>query len=128
MELLDTSGIIQMVQTLVVGIFVSAVIVAKPGDIRFYVGVPKKLQDMVEKQINGAYPDAHIQEVDDYNIFETENGKVAFTSLFLKKSDYLPIKFYKELPVDPLATIVSTMGKMQEGERSEEHTSELQSH
>lgn len=90
--------------------------VAKPGDIRFYVGVPKKLQDMVEKQINGAYPDAHIQEVDDYNIFETENGKVAFTSLFLKKSDYLPIKFYKELPIDPLSTLISTLGKMQEGE------------
>jgi len=91
-------------------------IVAKPGDIRFYVGVPKKLQDMVEKQINGAYPDAHIQEVDDYNIFETDNGKVAFTSLHLKKSEYLPIKFYKELAIDPLATIISTLGKMQEGE------------
>lgn len=91
-------------------------IVAKAGDIRFYVGVSKKLQDMVEKQINGAYPDAHIQEVEDYNMFDTENGKVAFTSLHLKKSDYLPIKFYKDLPVDPLATIVSTLGKMQEGE------------
>lgn len=91
-------------------------IVAKSGDIRFYVGVPRKLQDMVEKQINGAYPDAHIQEVEDYNIFETEKGKVAFTSLHLKKSDYLPIKFYKDLAVDPLATIVSTLGKMQEGE------------
>ncbi len=91
-------------------------IVAKSGDIRFYVGVPRKLQDMVEKQINGAYPDAHIQEVEDYNIFEAEQGKVAFTGLKLKKSDYLPIKMYKDLPVDPLATIVSTLGKMQEGE------------
>jgi len=91
-------------------------IVAKPGDIRFYVGVPKKLHDMVEKQINGAYPDAHIEEVEDYNIFETENGKVAFTSLALKKSSYLPIKLYKDLPVDSLSTVVSTLGKMQEGE------------
>ena len=91
-------------------------IVAKPGDIRFYVGVPKKLQDMVEKQINGAYPDAHIQEVDDYNIFENESGKVAFTGLKLKKAEYMPIKFYKELAIDPLATIISTLGKMQEGE------------
>lgn len=90
-------------------------IVAKPGDIRFYIGVPRKLQDMVEKQINGAYPDAHIKEVEDYNIFETD-GKVAFESLILKKADYLPIKAYKDFAIDPLSTLISTLGKMQEGE------------
>ena len=55
----------------------------------------RQLQDMVEKQINGAYPDAHIKEVEDYNIFETD-GKVAFERLILKKADYLPIKAYKD--------------------------------
>ena len=90
-------------------------IVAKPADIRFYIGVPRKLQDMVEKQINGAYPDAHIKEVEDYNIFET-NGKVAFESLVLKKAEYLPVKAYKDFAIDPLSTLVSTLGKMQEGE------------
>jgi len=38
-------------------------IVGMPGDIRFYVHTPKKLQDLVEKQINGAYPDAEIKIV-----------------------------------------------------------------
>lgn len=90
-------------------------IVARPQDIRFYVGVPKKLQDMVEKQINGAYPDAQIKEVEDYNIFENE-GKVAFSGFTLKKESFKPIKTYKDFALDPLSTFTSTLGKMQEGE------------
>lgn len=94
---------------------ISFEIVARPQDIRFYVGVPNKVRDMVEKQIHGSYPDAQILEVDDYNLFE-HPGKVAYSSLKLKKSYYLPLKTYKDLPVDPLASITSTLGKMTEGE------------
>lgn len=98
-----------------VGDSITFEIVAKPQDIRFYVGVPKKLQDMVEKQINGAYPDANVSEVDDYNIFESE-GKVAFAGLTLKKDAFKPIKIYKDFAIDPLSSLTSTLGKMQEGE------------
>ncbi|HVZ12790.1 MAG TPA: TraM recognition domain-containing protein [Patescibacteria group bacterium] len=94
---------------------ISFEIVAKPQDIRFYVGVPNKLRDMVEKQIHGAYPDAQILEVEDYNLFESP-GKVAYASLKMEKSHYLPLKTYRELPIDPLSSITSTMGKMTEGE------------
>ncbi|MEK7517603.1 MAG: type IV secretion system DNA-binding domain-containing protein [Patescibacteria group bacterium] len=103
-------------------------IVGMPGDIRFYVHTPNKLRDLVEKQINGAYPDAEIKVVsseiikregmvigNDYNIFSRE-GKVAFVSLKLKTSNYKPIKTYKDLPVDPLSSITSVLAKMTEGE------------
>ncbi len=103
-------------------------IVGMPGDIRFYVSAPNKYRDFVEKQINGAYPEAEIEEVsehhspkegyvigNDYNIF-SETGKVAFTSLHLKKHSYEPIKTYKDYPVDPLSSITSTLAKMTEGE------------
>lgn len=103
-------------------------IVGMPGDIRFFVSVPNKYKDFVEKQINGAYPDAEIKEVtektslkegfvvgNDYNIFG-ENSKVAFAQLGLKKSNYEPIKTYKEFAVDPLSTITSVLAKMTEGE------------
>ncbi|MBP6098615.1 MAG: type IV secretion system DNA-binding domain-containing protein [Candidatus Levybacteria bacterium] len=90
-------------------------IVAKPQDIRFYVGVNKKYQDMLEKQIHGSYPDASIQEVEDYNIF-TEHGEVAAAEFGLEEEYFKPIKPYKDFSVDPLSTIVSTLGKMQEGE------------
>lgn len=103
-------------------------IVGLPGDIRFYVHVPKKLQDLVEKQINGSYPDAEITHIEEksgqtkhyiigneYNIF-SETGKVAFASLKLKSYDYLPIKIFKDLPVDPLSSITSVLAKMTDGE------------
>lgn len=108
---------------------ISFEIVGLPGDIRFYVNVSSKDRDFVEKQINGAYPDAEIIPVDspaakqkpgnvvgsDYNIF-TKDGHVAFSSLRLKKSDYHPLKVYKDLPTDPLLSLTSTLAKMGEGE------------
>jgi hypothetical protein len=104
-------------------------IVGLPGDIRFYVSVPQKYRDFVEKQINGAYPEAEIMQVNEpsakqkesnvigteYKIF-SENGKVAFTSLKEEHSDYMPIKIYKDLPVDPLSSITSVLAKMAPGE------------
>lgn len=103
-------------------------IVGSPGDIRFYIHTPKKLQDLVEKQINGSYPDAEILVVDEknnrrppsvigneYNIF-SEKGKVVFASLRLKGRSFNPIKVFKDLPVDPLSSITSVLAKMTEGE------------
>ena len=71
--------------------------------------------DLVEKQIHGSYPGADIKLTDEYNIF-TENGKVSFTALIPKNSDYLPIRVYRDLPVDPLSSITSVLAKMEEGE------------
>lgn len=103
-------------------------IVGMPGDIRFYVNTPNKYKDFIEKQINGAYPDGEILEVDerialkenfilgnDYNIF-SEQGRVAFASLKLKSSNYLPIKVFKDLPTDPMSSITSVLAKMTEEE------------
>jgi len=107
---------------------ISFEIVGMPEDIRFYVNTPNKLKDFVEKQINGAYPEAEIKEVDssnftregysvgnEYNIFPKE-GKVAFTSLRLKSSNYMPIKVFKDLSTDPLSSITSVLAKMAHGE------------
>ncbi|KKQ35370.1 MAG: hypothetical protein US51_C0007G0005, partial [Microgenomates group bacterium GW2011_GWA2_37_6] len=107
---------------------ISFEIVGMPGDIRFYVSTPNKYKDFIEKQINGAYPDAEIKEVseksslregfvlgNDYNIFG-ESSKVAFASMKLKSSNYMPIKPYKDLPTDPLSSITSVLAKMTEGE------------
>jgi len=91
---------------------ISFEIVAKHEDLRFYVSVPRKLRDLVEKQIHSAYPDAEIIEVPEYNIF-TENGRVAFAELEIKKSVYNPIKCYKDLPVDPLSAITTSLAKME---------------
>lgn len=104
-------------------------IVGMPGDIRFYVNTPEKLRDFVEKQINGAYPEAEIVPVTDpaakqkaeaivageYNIF-SEHGKVAFTTLALKEDNHKPLKVFKDFAVDPMASLTSVLAKMSEGE------------
>jgi len=95
--------------------FISFEIVAKKEDIRFYVSCPHHLMDLVEKQIHGAYPGADIKEVEEYNIF-SEKGKVAFASLIPKQADYMPIRIFRDLPVDPLSSITSVLAKMQENE------------
>ena len=94
---------------------ISFEIVAKQEDIRFYVWAPKKLKDLVEKQINGNYPDAEILETDEYNIF-TNEGKVAYKSFQLGKGNIYPIKTFKDLATDPMAGITSALAKMGPGE------------
>lgn len=94
---------------------ISFEIVAKAQDIRFYVVVHKKLADMVEKQIHGAYPDAQIEEVEEENLF-AHQGRVAYAGLKLDEADYKPINTYQNLATDPLSTLTSIMGKMQDGE------------
>lgn len=94
---------------------ISFEIVATPGDISFYVSVPRDLRDLLEKQIYGAYPGADITEVDEYNIF-SETGSVAFASLRLKHASYMPMRSFRELPTDPLSSITSSLSKMQSGE------------
>ncbi len=94
---------------------ISFELVAKPEDIRFYVAVPKRLTDLVEKQIHGAYPGADIKEVEEYSIF-SETGNVAFAGLCPKYADYQPIRIFRDLPTDPLSSLTSVLAKMRQGE------------
>lgn len=92
-------------------------IVALKEKIEFHVSCPRRIRDLVEKQIHGAYPSAVIEEVDESNIF-SKKGKVAFANLTLKEADYFPIRTYQDLPTDGLSLITSDMSKMGEGEGS----------
>lgn len=94
---------------------ISFEIVGLKEEIAFYVSCTKKVRDLVEKQIHGAYPFADIKEQDEVNIFN-EKGKVEFTSLKFKHAQYLPIKTYKDLPTDGLSLITSAFSKMGNGE------------
>ncbi|MBU2035993.1 hypothetical protein KKC36_00895, partial [Patescibacteria group bacterium] len=90
---------------------ISFEIVARQEDIKFYVWTPKEFKDLIEKQINGAYPDAEILEVEEFNIFK-EKGKVAYKSFQLSRNIFYPVKTYKDLPTDPMASITSALAKM----------------
>lgn len=96
---------------------ISFEIAAKKEDIRFYVWCPRRIQDLIEKQINGAYADAEITQVPEYNIFSPE-GKVAYASLQLRAPGFNPIKVFKDLPTDPFSSLTSSLAKMGEGENA----------
>lgn len=95
--------------------FISFELVAFPQLIKFYVATPRKIAATVEKQINAVYPDAEIVPVSEYNIFPP-NGRVAFTSLVLDSDSYKGVRTYEELSSDMIASITSTMTKVQKGE------------
>ena len=94
---------------------ISFEIIATHESIKFLVSCHKSHQDLLEKQIHGAYPDADIKEVPEYNIF-SESSKTAYVQLKLKSTDYFPIKTFRDLPTDPLSAITSALAKMQIGE------------
>ncbi|MDZ7586112.1 MAG: type IV secretion system DNA-binding domain-containing protein [Patescibacteria group bacterium] len=90
-------------------------IVARKEDIRFYVSVPERLKDLVEKQIHGTYPGADIKEVDEYNVF-SDHGKVAFAAMKLANASFYPIQIFKDLPTDPLSSLTAGLAKMGDNE------------
>ena len=94
---------------------VSFELVATHESIKFFISCHKSHQDLLEKQIHGAYPDAEIKDATEYNIF-SENSHTAYVQLKLKSADHFPIKTFRDLPTDPLSAITSALAKMQQGE------------
>ena len=86
-------------------------IVAYGGLISFYVVVSKYLRDYMEQHISAQYPDAQIEEVDEYNLF-TPQSEIAATTLTLKKQYIFPIRTYRELDVDPLSSLTNVLSKI----------------
>ncbi len=90
-------------------------IVGRNSDIRFYISAPARLIDLVEKTVYGYYPTADIKKVDEPNIF-SQDGNVAFGSLVTKNEPYMPLKVFKDIPVDSMASITGALAKMNDGE------------
>lgn len=89
--------------------------VAKPqGDahIRFFVSVPLKYVDLLQKQVLALYPKAKVLEhKNDFNVF-IDGGRSAAAYGKSFKTPALPIKRYTEFTSDPIAVIVSALSKM----------------
>ncbi|MFH1129263.1 MAG: hypothetical protein V1686_00805 [Patescibacteria group bacterium] len=83
------------------------------SEISFYVSVPKKYENFLEKQIYGFYPKAIVQKTEDYNIFNPE-GESSGGFFKLDKNSILPIKTYKELEIDPLENLSTALSKIAE--------------
>ncbi len=91
--------------------------VAHEWEIYFYIVCPYEYRDLFEKQINGFYPDAIIEETPEVNIFSGRKYYIG-TYLDLIKDFYYPIKTYQKLESDPINTITNAFSKLAEDESS----------
>ncbi len=82
--------------------------------IYFYLAVPARRRNFIEQQIHAQYPYAHIEEMLDYNIF-SPHSTVVGAYLNAKMPGALPFKTYKRLDSDPLAALLNTLAKINEG-------------
>ena len=88
--------------------------IAKPAreeEIVFFVAMPKKFRESIEKQINSFFPNALLEPSKDFNIFSPQSF-VATAALNLKKSHIFPIRTYEFQEVDPLNAITNALSKL----------------
>jgi hypothetical protein len=90
---------------------ISLELVVHEGKIKFYVVSPNHLAEYVEKQIHATHPTAHVEIVDDYNMFEAV-GYVSGTYLKPSRGPILPLKTYKKMDFDPLESITNNFSKL----------------
>ncbi len=86
-------------------------IVASHNKIAFYVVAPHEQVRYIEQQIQAYYPEAIIDEVEDYNPFSM-NGQISAAYLKTTKSFLFPIKTYQKMEVDPLNSLINTLSKL----------------
>jgi len=91
---------------------ISLEIIAKDNLIYFYVGCPKRIADIVIKNLHAQYPHAEIIPDNNYSIFSDQPLKIGATLLGLKKSFIFPIKTYKVLEEDPLNAITNSLSRL----------------
>ncbi len=98
-------------------VFIFEIAVHRVGEeINFYFACPRSLTGMMEKQILGFWPKAHVQKVSDYNIFNPEGQSLGGEAI-LEKDPVLPLKTYQDFETDPLSPITSILTKLKkEGE------------
>ncbi len=85
---------------------------SRDEEIVFFVGIPKKFRETVEKQINSFFPNAVLEKSGDYNIFYPGSFTRA-ANLKLKKKYFLPIRTYEDLEVDPLNALANALSKFE---------------
>ena len=82
--------------------------------IRFYVWVPKHLQNFLEGQIYAQYPTVQITTADeDYTKRQFEHSVIYTAELAMVDNEMLPIKTFQTFDVDPLAGITATLAKLE---------------
>ncbi|MEK9154552.1 MAG: hypothetical protein AAB596_00540 [Patescibacteria group bacterium] len=103
--------------------------VGTSSGVYFYIYAPADSQNLVESAVYGQYPEAEINEVEDYadfvsSVLPNEVYDVFGMELGLARDSFYPIKRYyyfeamvEEQRIDPIAAISEVMSKLKEDEK-----------
>ncbi|HWQ59746.1 MAG TPA: type IV secretory system conjugative DNA transfer family protein [Candidatus Fimivivens sp.] len=80
-------------------------------EILFFISMPKRFRDGIEKQIHSFFPDSVIEKASDYTIF-APGSATAVAVLDLKENFALPLRTYKMMGTDSLDEIATAMSLM----------------
>jgi Type IV secretory system Conjugative DNA transfer len=86
-------------------------IVSHQGQIYFYIGIPKNNVHFFQERIQAVYPDAEIEEIQDYNIFSPQDTVIG-ARMILKEGFIFPLKTYKTIEIDPLDSLMNSLTKL----------------
>ena len=86
-------------------------IVSHDNTIAFYVSIDRSSQNYIEQHIQAQFPNAYIEEVEDYNIFKPQSYTAA-AAIKLKRYSFFPIKTYKKFNSDPLNSLTNILSKI----------------
>lgn len=95
--------------------YISFEIIAYNEKITYYLALPVDLKRFLVQQIHAQYPQAVIEQVDDYNIFKPKSY-VAGGFFVFKKNFSFPIKTYQQMENDPLNAILNSLSKLKKDE------------
>jgi hypothetical protein len=79
--------------------------------IYFIVVCSKRYKSFIENQIYAQYPDAQINEIEDYTLLKTSK-LYTNVELVLEKEFFLPIRTFMSFEVDPLASITGALANL----------------
>ncbi len=80
-------------------------------EIIFYIALPKKFYESIEKQVHSFFPKAVLEKAQDYTIFSP--GSFTQAAILRLKNKYtLPLKTYENMEVDPLNALTNAMSKL----------------
>lgn len=91
--------------------YVSLEYIATEGQIKFFIGCPRQIVDLMEKQITAFYPDAVVEEVLAPKMF-AENSHQTTGYLKLEREAIFPIKNYTKFEsADPINNILNSLSQ-----------------
>ncbi|EKE11487.1 MAG: hypothetical protein ACD_15C00073G0001 [uncultured bacterium] len=84
---------------------------SKSDDIVFFISMPKRFRESIEKAIHSSFPNASLEKAPDYSIF-FPGSYTSSATLQLKNNYILPLRTYEGLEVDPLNAIVNALSRL----------------